>query len=138
MRHKKKSTKLGRSPSHRKAMLAALVCALIERKRIKTTISKAKLARSLAEKMVTLGRKGTLAAQRQAVATLSNKKAASLLFKEVAPQFNGRNGGYTRVIKLGTRSGDGSDLAILEWVGIAVPDKKKKKKDDSDSKKSAA
>jgi len=120
MRHRNGNTKLGRSSSHHKAMMAALVCGLIKDKRIKTTVSKAKLARSMAEKMVTLGRAGTLAARRQAIAKLRREDIVAILFDEIAPSFEGRNGGYTRVTKLGRRSSDGSEMAILEWVESAV------------------
>jgi len=130
MRHRKKDSKLGRSAAHRTAMLAALVCSLIQEKRVKTTLAKAKQARILAEKMVTLGRRGTLAARRQAIAKLRQAKRVALLFNEVVPRFNGRNGGYTRIAKLGRRRSDGAEMAILEWVDIEVPDKKRKKKEE--------
>lgn len=120
MRHRNGNTKLGRSTSHHKAMMGALVCGLIKDKRIKTTVSKAKLTRSMAEKMVTLGRAGTLAARRQAIAKLRREDIVAILFDEIAPMFEGRNGGYTRVIKLGRRSSDGSEMALLEWVESAV------------------
>ena len=130
MRHGKKNKKLGRSSAHRKATISALVCALIEQKRIKTTVAKAKIARSLAEKMVTLARKGTLAARRQALATLIRVKHVRILFEEIVPQLNGRQGGYIRITKLGPRRGDCSENAVLEWIGIApLPKKKKKKKE---------
>jgi len=110
-------------------MLASLVCNLIEEKRIKTTLAKAKQGRSLAEKMVTLGRKGTLAARRRAIAKLSQGKRVAKLFDEIIPQFDGRSGGYTRIVKLGRRGSDGSEMAVLEWIGILPPEKKKKKTD---------
>jgi large subunit ribosomal protein L17 len=116
MRHRKSGNKLGRSGAHRRAMLAALVCGLIKEKRIKTTLPKARVTRSLAEKMVTLGRQGTLHARRQAIATLRQPDRVGILFDEIAPRFEGRNGGYTRIVKLGRRSSDGSEMAILEWV----------------------
>lgn len=116
MRHRKSTKRLGRSSSHHKALLASLSCALIKEKKIKTTLMKAKLTKSFAEKMVTLGKKGTLAARRQAVAKLRQDDAAKILFDEIAPVFQERNGGYTRIIKLGRRSSDGSEMAILEWV----------------------
>jgi large subunit ribosomal protein L17 len=116
MRHRKSGNKLGRSGAHRRAMLAALVCGLIKEKRIKTTLPKARVTRSLAEKMVTLGRQGTLHARRQAIATLRQPDRVGILFDEIAPGFEGRNGGYTRIVKLGRRSSDGSEMAILEWV----------------------
>ncbi len=121
MRHRKKTVKLGRSSAHRNELLANLVCALIDNKRIKTTAPKAKAARSLAEKMVTLGKKGTLAARRQAIATLKNEKSVKELFDSVAPVFESRNGGYTRIIKLGRRISDSSEMVILEWVETAAP-----------------
>ncbi|MDP6631640.1 MAG: 50S ribosomal protein L17 [Kiritimatiellia bacterium] len=118
--------KLGRSSSHRKALMASLVCHLIEEKRIKTTLMKAKEARRVAEKMITLGLKGTLAARRQAIATLRRPERVATLFDEVAPQFKDRPGGYTRITKLGQRRSDGSEMAILEWVGVEAPDKTRK------------
>ena len=136
MRHRAKKKKLGRSPSHRKALLSQLVINLINEKRITTTLSKAKLARSMAEKMVTLGRKDTLASRRLAISLLSNKpKPVGVLFSEIAPAFEGRNGGYTRIIKLGKRRSDSSEMAILEWVDIAAPDKKKKQEEPETAKK---
>lgn len=128
MRHRKLDKKLGRSSSHRKALVASLVCNLIEEKRIKTTLSKAKVASRVAEKMVTLGRSGTLASRRQAISELRQVKAVRKLFDEIAPIFDGRNGGYTRITKLGRRSSDSSEMAVLEWVDIKAPDKKRKKK----------
>ena len=127
MRHRKDDKKLGRSPSHRKELLRSLVRALIEQKRVRTTLAKAKLARSMAEKMVTLGRRGTLAARRQAVSALGRGREVSILFKDIAPRFEGRPGGYTRIVKLGQRRSDGSEMALLEWVDIAPPPTKKKK-----------
>lgn len=127
MRHRKHDVKLGRSPSHHKATVASLVCHLIEEKRIRTTLPKARLARSLAERMVTLGRRNTLPARRQAVSRLRSPVAVSALFTDIVPKFEGRNGGYTRIMKLGPRRGDGAEMAVLEWVGIDVPDKRKKK-----------
>jgi len=122
MRHRKKTVKLGRTSAHRNELLANLVCALIDNKRIKTTAPKAKAARSLAEKMVTLGKKGTLAARRQAISTLKNEKSVKELFEAVAPTFAERNGGYTRIIKLGRRISDSSEMVLLEWVdSVAAP-----------------
>ncbi|QBG47762.1 50S ribosomal protein L17 [Verrucomicrobia bacterium S94] len=116
MRHRKKTVKLGRTSAHRNELLANLVCALIDNKRIKTTAPKAKAARSLAEKMVTLGKKGTLAARRQAISVLKNEGAVKELFDSVAPTFENRNGGYTRIIKLGRRISDSSEMVLIEWV----------------------
>lgn len=135
MRHKKLDTKLGRSSAHRRATVAALVCSLIEEKRIKTTLPKAKVAGSLAEKMVTLGRDGSLAARRRAISRLMRERPVRVLFDELAPRFEGRQGGYTRIVRLGQRRSDGSEMALLEWVDIAAPAKKKKKKKPAEEAK---
>ena len=116
MRHLKRTAKLGRTSEHRNAMLANLVCSLIEHKRVTTTLAKAKAARSVAEKMVTLGKKGTIAHRRLAVARLHQESAAKILFKDIAPVYKDRKGGYTRIIKLEQRNGDAAQRAILEWV----------------------
>ncbi len=116
MRHLKRTAKLGRTSEHRNAMLANLVCSLIEHKRVTTTLAKAKAARSVAEKMVTLGKSGTVHDRRLAVARLHQESAAKILFKEIAPVYKDRNGGYTRIVKLNQRQGDASQRAILEWV----------------------
>ena len=116
MRHLKRTAKLGSTSEHRNAMLANLVCSLIEHKRVTTSLAKAKAARSVAEKMVTLGKKGTIHHRRLAVARLHQEKAAKILFKDIAPAFKDRRSGYTRIIKLGQRIGDASQEAILEWV----------------------
>lgn len=133
MRHKVDSKKLGRSAEHRKALLSSLVVNLIKRKRIRTTLTKAKMASRLADKMVTIGRRDNLAARRHAVSVLRDKDAVAMLFKDIAPTFAERAGGYTRTLKLGRRASDGSEMAILEWVGIAVPDTKKKVKKEKDA-----
>ena len=121
MRHLKRTAKLGRTSEHRNAMLANLVCSLIEHKRVTTTLAKAKAARSVAEKMVTLGKKGTLHHRRLAAARLHQEGAAKILFKEIAPAFKDRRSGYTRIIKLEQRQGDSAQRAILEWVDTVVP-----------------
>lgn len=108
-------------------MLASLVCALIAEKRIETTMSRARAARSLAEKMVTLARAGTLAARRKAIAILRQPSAVKALFEQIAPKCLDRSGGYTRIIKCGARRGDNAPIAMLEWVSIAPVDKKRKK-----------
>jgi large subunit ribosomal protein L17 len=120
MRHLKRTAKLGRTSEHRNAMLANLVCSLITHKRVTTTLAKAKAARSVAEKMVTLGKKGTVHHRRLAVARLHQEDAAKILFKEIAPAFKDRNGGYTRIIKMNQRIGDSAQRAILEWVNEIV------------------
>ena len=122
MRHRKKTVKLGRTSAHRNELLSNLVCALIDNKRIKTTLPKAKAARGLAEKMVTLGKKGTLAARRQAISTLKQTDSVKELFESVAPTFADRAGGYTRIVKLGRRISDSSEMVLLEWVDtVAAP-----------------
>ena len=116
MRHLKKTAKLGRTSEHRNAMLANLVCSLIEHKRVTTTLAKAKAARSVAEKMVTLGKSGTVHDRRLAVARLHQEGAARILFKDIAPAYKDRKGGYTRIVKMNQRIGDSAQRAILEWV----------------------
>ncbi len=117
MRHQKKTVKLGRTASHRNALLANQVVSLIEHSRIRTTLAKAKAVRPLAEKIVTLGKKGTLHARRTALACLRHNEAAvHKLFAEIAPRSASRNGGYTRIIKLGYRKSDAAPIAYLEWV----------------------
>lgn len=120
MRHQKKTVKLGRTAEHRKALLANQVCSLIEHHRIKTTLAKAKAVRPLAEKMVTLGKKGSLHARRTALSVLRQKDAVRKLFEDIAPRAAERNGGYTRIIKLGQRKSDAAPVAFIEWVDAAV------------------
>lgn len=123
MRHQKKTVKLGRTAAHRKSLLANQVCSLIEHKRIKTTLAKAKAVRPLAEKMVTLGKRGDLHARRIAAGYLGQKDAVKKLFAEIAPRAADRKGGYTRIIKLGQRLSDSAPMAYIEWVdseGAAV------------------
>ena len=120
MRHQNKTVKLGRTAAHRKAMLANQVCSLIEHQRIKTTLAKAKAVRPLAEKMVTLGKKGSLHARRTALATLRQKDAVRKLFEDIAPRAADRKGGYTRIVKLGARKSDAAPVAFIEWVDAAV------------------
>ena len=119
MRHLKRTAKLGRTGQHRNAMLANLVCSLIKHKRVTTSLAKAKAARSVAEKMVTLGKHGTLHDRRLAAARLHQEDAVKILFNEIAPAQKERHGGYTRIVKLGQRQGDAGQLAILEWVELA-------------------
>ncbi|HEX5400077.1 MAG TPA: 50S ribosomal protein L17 [Verrucomicrobiae bacterium] len=122
MRHLKRTAKLGRTSEHRNAMLANLVCSLILHKRVTTTLARAKAARPVAEKMVTLGKKGTIHHRRLAVARLHQEDAAKILFKEIAPAYKERNGGYTRIIKMNQRNGDSAQRAILEWVDFTPVD----------------
>jgi large subunit ribosomal protein L17 len=120
MRHLKRTAKLGRTGSHRNAMLANLVCSLIIHRRVTTTLAKAKAARSVAEKMVSLGKAGTLHDRRMAVARLRQEEAVRKLFGEIAPACKERHGGYTRIMKLNQRVGDAAQKAILEWVDMPV------------------
>lgn len=116
MRHLKRTAKLGRTSEHRNAMLANLVCSLIKHRRVVTTLAKAKVARSVAEKMVTLGKSGTIHDRRLAAARLHQEDAVRILFNEISPLHKERRGGYTRIIKMNQRQGDAAQLAILEWV----------------------
>jgi large subunit ribosomal protein L17 len=136
MRHQKKTIKLGRKAEHRKALLANQVCSLIDHQRIKTTLAKAKAVRPLAEHMVTLGKKGSIHARRTALATLRQKNAVKKLFEDIAPRSAERNGGYTRIVKLGQRKSDSARMAFIEWVDMAevveekpAEEKKAKRKD---------
>src|SRR5256884_7720870 len=113
MRHQKKTIKLGRTADHRKALLANQVCSLIEHRRIKTTLAKAKAVRPLAEKMVTLGKNGSIHARRTAFATLRQKDAVKKLFDEIAPASTDRNGGYNPTIRLGKRPSGSSFIALI-------------------------
>jgi len=124
MRHQKKTVKLGRSQAHRDSLLANQVCSLIIHQRIRTTLAKAKAARPLAEKMVTLGKKGTIHARRTAAAYLHQADAVKKLFEEIAPRSASRQGGYTRIVKLGARKSDSAPMAVLEWVDVAVVEAK--------------
>ncbi len=120
MRHLKRTAKLGRTGEHRNAMLANLVCSLIKHKRVTTTLAKAKAARSVAEKMVTLGKSGSIHDRRLAAARLHQEDAVKILFSEIAPAQKERHGGYTRIVRMNQRQGDASQRAILEWVDLPV------------------
>jgi large subunit ribosomal protein L17 len=123
MRHLKRTAKLGRTGQHRNRMLASLVCSLIKHRRIKTTLAKAKAARSVAEKMITLGKAGTLHDRRLASARLhQDEDAIKILFNEIAPTQKERRGGYTRIVRLGQRQGDAAQTVILEFVDVPVPE----------------
>lgn len=120
MRHRRKTVKLQRTSDHRRALLANLACSLIEHGRIRTTLAKAKALRPIADKLVTLGKRESLHARRQAVAYLRHKTPTKKLFDEIAPAAAGRQGGYTRVIKLGARRSDSAPMALIEWVDRAA------------------
>jgi len=133
MRHRRKVKKLGRTAAHRNAMLRNLVAALFNAppgddglRRVRTTVPKAKAARPLAERLITLGKRGTLHARRRALALLPNKRTVKTLFEDIAPLYNDRNGGYTRIVRLPVfRRGDGAELCFLELVtGPVTPARK--------------
>ena len=120
MRHRNFGKKLSRNTSHRRALLRNLVTSLIVEERIETTVAKAKAARPVAERMITLGKRGDLHARRQAASYLMTAAALKKLFEDVAKRFAQRAGGYTRMVRTGWRQGDGSDLAVLELIGTQV------------------
>jgi len=126
MRHLVSGHKLGRQPAHRRATLRNLVTNLIEKERIQTTLLRAKATRPLAERMITLGKRDSLHARRQAAAYLTTPGATDKLFSELAPRFADRQGGYTRIIRAGWRIGDGAELAIIEFIGSELKKKEKK------------
>lgn len=116
MRHRVATFKIGRSSAHRRAMLANMVSSLFTHGQIETTLVKAKEARRFAEKLITIGKKGDLHRRRLAVSKLRDKSAVKLLFDEIAPTYEGRNGGYTRILKLGVRRGDAAEMCILQLI----------------------
>ena len=116
MRHARSGKKLGRDSAHRKALYSNLAGALIEHGRIKTTVTKAKAVKPIAEQMITLGRRGDLHARRQATAFLRSRDVVHKLFADVAPLFKDRPGGYARIVKIGPRPGDAAEMAYLELV----------------------
>lgn len=134
MRHKKNMVKLGRTAEARKALLSSMVSNLIEEQRIKTTVVKARQTRMLAEKMVTIAKKALLSTsptalmdgKRKALAVLRHRKHVQKLFEGIAPQYKDRVGGYTRIIKLGRRASDSSEMVYLEWVDLAPTGRRKK------------
>jgi len=126
MRHRVAGRKLSRHTQHRELMFRNMVVSLLQYERIKTTLAKGKELRSWADKIITLGKKGTLHARRQAFALLRNEGIVKKLFDEIAPKFKDREGGYTRVYRLGWRQGDGAPLSLVELVTYALPKEKKK------------
>ena|SRR5438034_7922599 len=121
MRHHRKGKKLGRDSAHRKALYSNLAGALIEHGRIHTTLAKAKAVKPIAEKMITLGRRGDLAARRQALAYLRSNDVVTRLFSDVAPRFTDMPGGYSRIVKIGPRYGDAAEMVYLELVDYVPP-----------------
>ncbi|MEN6559897.1 MAG: 50S ribosomal protein L17 [Acidobacteriota bacterium] len=136
MRHQVKKGMLGRNTAHRRALLRNLVTSFLERERVRTTLAKAREVRPIAEKMVTLGKRGTLHARRQALAYMTKETAVKKLFDEIGPRFKERPGGYTRIVKLDRRAGDGAAMALIELVDAEFKAKTKKKK--KEAKKPAA
>jgi large subunit ribosomal protein L17 len=138
MRHKVAGYKLGRNTSHRRSLLRNLVTSVIVEERIETTVPKAKAARPIVEKMITLGKRGDLAARRLAAAYLMTDEAVVKLFDKIGPRFGDRNGGYTRVIRTAWNKGDGADKAFLELLGSEkVLDEKREKRAEARAKKAA-
>jgi large subunit ribosomal protein L17 len=139
MRHRKKTVKLGRTAEHRNALLANQTCSLIEHGRITTTLAKAKAVRPLAEKMVTLAKRGGLHARRRALALLHSNstrtvKPVGKLFSDIAPRSANRNAGYTRVVKLGPRPSDSAPMAFIEWVDLIVVEESTSEQEKKSSK----
>jgi large subunit ribosomal protein L17 len=138
MRHKKAGYKLGRNTSHRRSLLRNLVTSVIVEERVETTVPKAKAAKPIVEKMITLGKRGDVAARRLAASYLMTNEAVVKLFDTVGPRFGDRNGGYTRLIRTGWNKGDGADKAFLELLGSEkVLDEKREKRAEARAKKNA-
>lgn len=137
MRHRKSFSKLNRTASHRKALFSNMAANLFLHKKIKTTTVKAKAVRPMVERLITYAKKGTLSARRQVLRTVRDKKVVKELFDEISPVYDSRNGGYTRIIKLGRRKGDGAELAFLELVGFENVRKQKKDKKKTEKTKKA-
>ncbi len=129
MRHQIDKRKLGRTSEHRLAVLRNLATSLFEKERVKTTVAKAKELRRFAEKAITLGKDGSLHSRRLALKYVWKKEVLKKLFEEIAPRFEGRNGGYVRIVRLGERKGDGASMAMVELVGSEYKKKEKKKKE---------
>ncbi|MCG2810625.1 MAG: 50S ribosomal protein L17 [Candidatus Aminicenantes bacterium] len=129
MRHAKDGYKLRRSPAHRRALLRNLTASVVEKNRVTTTLTKAKAVQPIVEKMVSLGKAGTLADKRRALAYFFKRQTVQKLFDEVAPRFMDRQGGYTRIIRGDFRKGDGAETAIIEFVDFQFVAKEKKKKE---------
>ena len=128
MRHRVKGKKLRRDSAQRKALLRSLVTSFLEKERIRTTLAKAKATRPIAEKMITLAKKNSLYSRRLALRFIYKREVVKKLFSEIGPRFSERPGGYTRIIKIGPRAGDGAEMAFLELVGTEFKKKEKKKK----------
>lgn len=138
MRHQVKGKKLQRNSAQRRALLRSLVTSFLEKERIRTTLSKAKATRPVAEKMITLAKKNTLHTRRRVLRFVYKKEVVKKLFDEIGPRFSERPGGYTRIIKLGPRAGDGAEMALLEMVGTEFKKKEKKRDRVKEAKEAAA
>jgi len=138
MRHQNNKVHLNRTASHRKSMLANMACSLIEQRQIKTTLPKARAVRPFVERMITFARKGDLASRRHVLKHLRNKTAVKVLFDDLGPFYSKRDGGYTRILKLGQRRGDAAMMAIIELVDREALSGKSGKSKDSAKKKSSA
>jgi large subunit ribosomal protein L17 len=138
MRHGKKTKKLGRTKEHREAMLANMAASLVTHRRIQTTVPKAKAVRPFVDKLATLAKRGDLSARRLAAARIRDPRALKVLFEEHAPHWSGRASGFTRLVRIGPRKGDGAEMAVLQLL-VPVPEIKDEKKDKKDKgEKSAA
>lgn len=137
MRHLVKGKKLGRNSAQRKALLRNLVTSFLEKERVRTTLAKAKATRPVAEKMITLAKKNTLHTRRLAMRYVYKKDVVKKLFDDIGPRFIERPGGYTRIVKIGPRAGDGAEMAIIELIGTEFKKKEKKKKDIKEKAKEA-
>ena len=138
MRHLVKNKKLQRNSSQRKALLRSLVTSFLEKERIRTTLAKAKAARPIAEKMITLAKKNTLHTRRSALRFIYRKEVVNKLFDEIGPRFSERPGGYVRITKTGPRAGDGAEMAVMELIGTEYKKKVKKKSLKEKAKEQAA
>lgn len=137
MRHRKAGRKLGRSTSHRRALFRNLATALFHKERIITTLAKAKDLRPIAERLITLGKKGDLHSRRQILSYVMETKIANKVVDELAPRFADRNGGYTRILKLGVRDGDKAEIALIELLGseLKIEERKAARKSAKEAKK---
>ena len=135
MRHGKSGSKLGRTSSHRKAMLRNMVTSFLKYEKIRTTDVKAKELKQVAEKMITLGKRGDLHARRQALAFVRDPEVVGKLFSDLSARFRDRAGGYTRIVKMGYRTGDNAPLSVIELIGLVPKEKQKAKKKTDAAKK---
>jgi large subunit ribosomal protein L17 len=138
MRHKVAGYKLGRTTSHRRSLLRNLTTSLIVEERIETTVAKAKALRPQVEKMITLGKRGDLAARRQAASYLMTREAVRKLFDTIGPRFGDRNGGYLRIVRIGWQKGDGTEKAFIELLGSEkLQEEKRQKRVETRAKRAA-